>query len=277
MFRQTGWSFAAVAPSKPVPIKGRGIGTRLAASTPYSFGLTAPTSGLRGMLRAPASMAVPNSSPTSFNQGFYVVQSPYMAQNGLLPWNYDSDAMVFSTRLDIPSSVQYVNSLSLNPNLVLGPESDEMRNPGRQYSSINIQPGTYEIVLLVECWSTSPRPLTTPIRISLGVLDIEGIPGPTPMKQYGSRNSTLVTTEADLWCPEPQNEYDYNFRTTMQISACIVADDFPALNRESYICPIWFNLNISGSVSLDASGSPYIQCGIVNMRVQQIGSNAPGV
>ena len=152
-----------------------------------------------------------------------------------------------------------------------------MRTPGRQYSSINIQPGTYEIVLLVECWSTSPTPSSAPIRLNLGVLEIEGIPGPTPMKQYGSRGSTLVTTKMDLVVQDPVNEYDYNFRTTMQIFVCIVADDIPALNRESYISPIWFNFNVKGSVSLDATGSPYIQCGIVNMRVQQIGSNAPGV
>jgi hypothetical protein len=227
----------------------------------------------------------PGTSPSTFSPGFYVIQQLHFATNNASNWQ-DSyspgDAMrSYSGTLYLPKALQYVNSPYLNPNIVPqlnlpGPNSNSNinvpLNDSTFFNGFNLQPGTYELSVTHEWWTTSPAPVNTPLRLSVIANVYAGNSSATT--QIKNSQATAVATERDLVEPWPvTGRWFTDSRVTTTLVATFIVSDFSAPDT----CLLWFMPLIVGSPSLISENQPYIQVGVRNFMLRQIGSNSPGL
>jgi hypothetical protein len=227
----------------------------------------------------------PGTSPATFSPGFYVIQQLHFATNNASNWqdSYSTgDAMrSYSGTLYLPKALQYVNSPYLNPNIVPqlnlpGPNSNPSihvtQNDSLYFNGFNLQPGTYELSVTHDWWTTSPAPVNTPLRLSVIASVYAG--DKTAMTQMVTSQATAVATEEELAEPWPvTGRYFVDSRVTTTLVATFIVSDFSAPDYSL----LWFMPLIVGSPSLISENQPYIQVGIRNFMLRQIGSNSPGL
>ena len=188
----------------------------------------------------------------------------------------------YSGTLYLPKALQYVNSPYLNPNIVPqlnlpGPNSNPSihvtQNDSLYFNGFNLQPGTYELSVTHDWWTTSPAPEMTPLRLSV-IASVYAGNSSRMTQMVNSQATAVVATEADLVEPWPvTGRYFFDSRVTTTLVATFIASDFEAPDT----CFLWFMPLIVGSPSLMSPNQPYIQVGVRNFTLRQIGSNSPGL